>query len=280
MTHETEKNYYQKLTPAEQRWVDNKPFPADSEGKLFSSDPARLREGLQELFNFTLLLNSAGARPGELLLDLGGGSGWLAALAVRFGLRPVLVDIALSMCQASRRGNGIGTAFSAINAAAGALPITTAALDICLVNGAFHHLDDSLSAAREIYRVLKPGGRLALAEPGKGHATSDAAQLAREKYEVSEHELPPGRLVDILTAAGFAEIKIKPQLAEDLFLDPDGLASLCQAETLTPAQKVWRYLCQLIPGVPGPGAVLELQQNLIVNIATVTQQRAVVVARK
>jgi SAM-dependent methyltransferase len=78
----------------------------------------------------------------------------------------VAVEPALAMLErlrASARERGI--AVQAVHAAAEALPLETASLDLVVVADALHFMDAHL-AGGEIARVLKPGGALALVTCG------------------------------------------------------------------------------------------------------------------
>ena len=60
-----------------------------------------------------------------------------------------------------------GVALRALHAAAEALPLDPASLDLVIISDALHFLDTELTA-RQIARVLAPGGALALVTCGFG----------------------------------------------------------------------------------------------------------------
>jgi malonyl-CoA O-methyltransferase len=94
-------------------------------------------------------------------LDVGCGTGrLLAALAGRPGLRAAGVDLAPGMCAAARAAApGAGVAA----ADAEALPFRAGAFDVVLSTSTFQWLPRLEPALAECARVLRPGGRLALA---------------------------------------------------------------------------------------------------------------------
>jgi len=134
MGRDDEKNYFDRLLESEKQWVRTKPFPADNSGKLSDPSGKHIREGLEEFLNTAALLTAVAPKPGEYLLDLGGGSGWIAKFALRFGLKPVLADIALPMCQTAREtDNFCAGTFPIVNADAVLLPFKAGSFSICII---------------------------------------------------------------------------------------------------------------------------------------------------
>lgn len=111
-------------------------------------------------------LRHAGIVAGEHVLDVGCGTGVLTRLAAEAVGRAgavVGIDPAPGMV-AVARGNQIKTASRAgfRLAAIEALPFADASFDLTLSSFMLHHLPPDVKRAglREVFRVLKPGGRL------------------------------------------------------------------------------------------------------------------------
>jgi ubiquinone/menaquinone biosynthesis C-methylase UbiE len=112
-------------------------------------------------------------RPGDRVLDVGCGTGRLAMV---FGDRVAPggsvdgIDAAAEMIKrATGRASKHGMPVTFQVALAQQLPFPDVTFDAVACILALHHVadDDQLTAVQEMYRVLKPGGRLLIAEFGK-----------------------------------------------------------------------------------------------------------------
>ena len=102
-------------------------------------------------------------RQGEQLLDLGCGSGWLAAECARAGARVCAADVAWQGVAAARRRYA---ALTRVTVADGYhLPLGTAVVDAAVLSEVLEHLAQPERALAEVARVLRPGGRLLVCVP-------------------------------------------------------------------------------------------------------------------
>ncbi len=98
---------------------------------------------------------------GGSLLDAGGGTGRIAQfLAPRAGIC-VVADVSQGMLRFAGRKVGV----RALRAASEGLPLADGSFDRVIMVDALHHVADAPGTARELWRVLKPGGRLVIEEP-------------------------------------------------------------------------------------------------------------------
>lgn len=103
-------------------------------------------------------------RPGERILDIGTGTGWAARLAARRGADVTGVDFAPGMIAAAKSlSAGIDPCPAFRVAAAEALPFPDDSFDGLISTYGVIFSDAPSTAVAEMARVLRPGGRLALA---------------------------------------------------------------------------------------------------------------------
>ena len=109
--------------------------------------------------------------PGEAVLDLGCGAGFDAFIAAQLvgpAGRVVGIDLSpemLTMAEAGlREAKSPQIEFQV--AQVEVLPFPDASFDVALSNGVLNLIPDKAAALREIFRVLRPGGRLQACDIG------------------------------------------------------------------------------------------------------------------
>lgn len=117
------------------------------------------------------VIEAAEVEPGASVLDVGTGTGALAlALARQLPTGHVTgVDPTAEMLQRAQRGArqaGLAESIEFHCAPAEALPFPDASFDAVVSSIALHHTQVRKSL-REMVRVLKPGGRLSIADPAR-----------------------------------------------------------------------------------------------------------------
>lgn len=115
-------------------------------------------------------IEQSGARPGQRILDLAGGTGDLAARLSRL-VGPqgdvVVGDINASMLNVGRArllDKGISGNLSFVQANAESLPFPANSFDCITMAFGLRNVTDKQKALASMYRVLKPGGRLLVLE--------------------------------------------------------------------------------------------------------------------
>jgi demethylmenaquinone methyltransferase/2-methoxy-6-polyprenyl-1,4-benzoquinol methylase len=106
------------------------------------------------------VIRRADPQPGDLLLDLGAGTGDLAREALRQqpDCCPIAADFTLAMMRQGRR-DGL---FPWTNADAQQLPFPENCFKVVISGFLMRNVSDVQQTLREKYRILKPGGRLVI----------------------------------------------------------------------------------------------------------------------
>jgi ubiquinone/menaquinone biosynthesis C-methylase UbiE/DNA-binding MarR family transcriptional regulator len=137
--------------------------------------------------------------------DLGCGTGQVAAALAPFVGRVIAVDRSGEMLQAARRRLRDAPNVEVRRGELEAMPIADAELDAATLLLVLHHLPDPAAALEETSRVLRPGGRVLIA---------DMLPHAHEEYRQQMGHVWLGfgedQLRRMLTTAGFGGIRIVP----------------------------------------------------------------------
>jgi SAM-dependent methyltransferase len=114
-------------------------------------------------------LERLGPIKGKRVLDLGCGHGMAAVELARRGGQVVACDLSEDyVYEARERASANGVAVTAVVADGARLPFAGATFDAIWGVAILHHLPLA-AAAREIKRILKPGGRAVFCEPWGGN---------------------------------------------------------------------------------------------------------------
>jgi ubiquinone/menaquinone biosynthesis C-methylase UbiE len=137
----------------------------------------------------------SGAAPGDRVLDVGCGGGYLARLlaaAIAPGGRVTGVDPSGPAIAYARRRSPANCTFTV--AAAQDLPLPDRSFDVATSTLAVHHIPEAARPAAfgEMYRVLRPGGALLVADfgpSGRRHALHSRVSALRHGNAVPLDEL-------------------------------------------------------------------------------------------
>jgi ubiquinone/menaquinone biosynthesis C-methylase UbiE len=132
------------------------------------------------------VLDAAALRPGMTLADVGAGEGLLAFRAIeRAGptLRALLTDISLPMlthAEGLALQRGVREQCTFLHCPAEQLhPMADGSVDVLATRAVLAYVADKPAALLEFWRVLKPGGRISVAEPVFMDDALEAGALTR-----------------------------------------------------------------------------------------------------
>ncbi|MFB9688221.1 class I SAM-dependent methyltransferase [Amycolatopsis plumensis] len=149
------------------------------------------------------LIRLAGVRPGDRVLDVGCGSGYLTGLAAEAGADALGVDASEPMIGYCRGTVGSASCRFEVGTAQ-ALPAGDGEFDVVLTSLVLHHLPDAdqPAALAEMRRVLRDGGRLLLADfrPPRSRLVRHLVGMASGPRMLDD---PHARLARLAEDAGF-----------------------------------------------------------------------------
>ena len=111
-----------------------------------------------------LLLQATGLGPDKLALELGCGTGIFLERAAATGARLVAIDLSQPLLQQAHERMATSPRVRLVCGNAEAMPYADGTFDAVYGSSVLHHLDLD-RALREAFRVLRPGGWAAFAEP-------------------------------------------------------------------------------------------------------------------
>lgn len=135
--------------------------------------------------------------PGDVILDLGCGGGRHTFEALRTGAPVISLDAdehvlkpVVDMVRAMRHEGEVDqrTGYGAVNGNALSLPFRDQTFNQVIASEVLEHIWDDMQALRELHRVLKPGGMLAVTVPRFG------PELINWRLAKAYHRQPGGHI--------------------------------------------------------------------------------------
>jgi arsenite methyltransferase len=162
----------------------------------------------------------AALQPGETVLDLGSGAGFdcfLAARQVGATGQVIGVDMTAEMVAKARKNAG-AAGYANVDFRLGEIehpPVADASVDVIMSNCVINLSPDKPQVFREAFRVLRPGGRLAISDivataPLPEEVRNDLALYASCMAGAAHFE----ELETMLREAGFGDIRIQLKTEE------------------------------------------------------------------
>ena len=201
------------------------------------------------LFDFSVACELLAPRPDDLILDFAAGTCWATELLGRLGVRTVSVDLSLEMMRRGRERLAADSRLvfrddaAFVTARGQALPFVAGSFEGVLCMNALHHLPSYAAALREVYRVLKPGGRAVFSEPGTEHAVQPLSRFRMREESVIEKGVSLPVIRRLAMEAGFSRMRVVPLLSSAAYVfeyaatPADGL----------PLRQMWDETVRLCP---------------------------------
>jgi SAM-dependent methyltransferase len=156
-------------------------------------------------------------KPGEVVLDLGSGGGIDVLLSARrvgptgkaYGLD--MTDDMLTLARENQRNAGL-TNVEFLKGEIESIPLPDNSVDVIISNCVINLSADKDRVIAEAFRVLKPGGRLAVSDiVVRGDSVPESIRRSMELWVgCIAGALEEGRYRDTLTRAGFDRIDVEP----------------------------------------------------------------------
>jgi SAM-dependent methyltransferase len=202
---------------------------------------------------------TAHLQPGEVVVDLGSGGGldvFLAAKMVGPTGRAIGIDMTTAMIERAR-ANALAGGYTNVEfyqSTIDRIPFPDASVDCVISNCVLNLAPDKPAVFREIARVLKPGGRVAISDIALKHELPEAVAQSMAAYvgciagAIKVDDYKRG-----LVAAGFEHVEIVDSGADlNAYAKVENQAGCCSPamNTSSPLQVVEAACCTSAPTEP------------------------------
>ena len=170
----------------------------------------------RRFFDIGVLVHWLRLSPGEVLAEFGAGTCWLSHFLNRFGCPTIAIDVSPTALKIGRdlferdplTNWSLDPQFLSYDGHR--IPLPDNHVEKMVVYDAFHHVPNQAEILGEMVRVLKPGGVVAMCEPGKGHSTSETSRFEMEEWGVLENDIVVEDLGALAVVCGFTKVSVVP----------------------------------------------------------------------
>lgn len=168
------------------------------------------------LFNLGVLFQWLRLAPGDVVLELGAGTCWLSHFLNRYGCATISVDVSQTALELGRKlfASDPRTRWDLepqfLTYGGRRLPLPDDCCDRVVLHDAFHHVPNPEEVLRELVRVLRPGGIVGMAEPGRRHSLTADSQREMEETGVLENDIVIEQLAGLAAEVGFSRTTVVP----------------------------------------------------------------------
>jgi SAM-dependent methyltransferase len=153
-------------------------------------------------------------RPGMRVLDVGAGSGTDTLSAARVaGQRGKVFALDMTQAMLAKLRSNVAEAgaanVEAVEGNAEAIPLPDVSVDVVTSNGVLNLVPDKAKAFAEIYRVLRPGGHVQIADIVLARPVSENAKANPKLWaECVVGAVVEDDYLELFRAAGFANVRV------------------------------------------------------------------------
>jgi ubiquinone/menaquinone biosynthesis C-methylase UbiE len=126
------------------------------------------------------------------MLDIGGGTGRVASALLQEVDEVVIADVSMGMLKQTHRST-----LKPVCSHSESLPFPDSFFERVIMVDALHHVIDQPASAKEMLRVLKPGGRIIIEEPDINVFGVKLIALAEKLLLMRSHFLSPVRIASL-----------------------------------------------------------------------------------
>jgi ubiquinone/menaquinone biosynthesis C-methylase UbiE len=127
------------------------------------------------------------------ILDAGGGTGRVASALSGLAEQVVVADVSIGMLQQAVKKKDLHT----VCGHSERLPFPGGIFERVLMVDALHHVCSQTETAAELWRVLKPGGRIVIEEPNVSKLSVKFVALFEKIALMRSHFLSPVRIAEL-----------------------------------------------------------------------------------
>jgi len=174
--------------------------------------------------HLSLLFSAASLFKNANVLDFGCATGWLTNALADAGVNAYGVDIseqAITLSKKLREYRALRPGVEVITSTydGKVIPFKDNTFDRIVCFDSFHHVRDQNLTLQEFYRVLKPGGRVAMLEPAPNHSLSPHSQYEMKNYNVIENDINSDVISDLCFKIGFSNPQMLLQLSKPINIE-------------------------------------------------------------
>jgi ubiquinone/menaquinone biosynthesis C-methylase UbiE len=139
------------------------------------------------------LLSLAHLPADGIVLDAGGGTGRVAQYLRGKVSQVIVADASFKMLREAKKKEGLQTVLAFTET----LPFKNDTFDCIIMVDALHHVANQLQTSEELWRILKPGGRLIIEEPDIHSLGVKFIALAEKLALMRSHFLSPQQIIHL-----------------------------------------------------------------------------------